>query len=115
MDYKVMTLENLNSGAVTELFDEEFSKLLKNIADDNTEPDKVRSITIKLMVKPSKDRSKADTRVAVTSILAPLKPHESYILLENNGSRLAAYTTDVKQPELGDNERLFPEVKKGGA
>jgi hypothetical protein len=71
MEGRIVSLETINSGAVIDLFTEAFEKLLENVADDNTEPDKVRSITIKLAVKPSKDRSKADTKVEVTSRLAP--------------------------------------------
>lgn len=94
-----------------DLFEEEFDKLLRNVADDNTDADKVREITIKLAVKPNKTREKADTKVTVTSRLAPLKAHESMIVLSSDGKKVSAFTlTPEKQPELGINVREFPAV-----
>ena len=117
MDYREVTLESVNSGAIIDLFEEEFEKLVQNIADDNTEPDKVRSITIQLSDKPSKDRSKADTKVSVTSKLAPLKPHESYIVLSTDGKKVSAYVagTDIRQADLTgiSNIRPMPAVSGG--
>lgn len=118
MESRIVTLDTINSGAVIDLFTEEFDKLLANVADDNTEADKVRSISIKLSVKPSKDRSKADTKVEVTSRLAPLKPHESFIVLSSDGSKVQAFTTSpAKQQELpgveAENVRQFPQAAGG--
>jgi hypothetical protein len=120
VESKIVTLDTINGGAVVDLFEEELTKLLKNIADDNTDAGKVRSISIKLSVKPSSDRSKADTKVEVTSRLAPLKPHESFIVLSSDGKSIQAFTTaPVKQQELpgvSDNVREFPgQQASGGA
>ena len=41
-------LENLNGGAIQELFDVEWKKIVDNIADLNTKPDAAREITIKV-------------------------------------------------------------------
>lgn len=117
MDYRAVQLENLNSGAIIDLFKEEFQKVLDNIADDNTDPTKPREIKIQVTVKPSKDRAKADTKVRVTSSLAPLKPHESFILLSFDGKKTSAFVTDINQPELtapdGGKITEFPAVKGG--
>jgi hypothetical protein len=117
MESRMVTLDTINSGAVIDLFTEEFDKLLANIADENTDSDKTRSITIKLSVKPKKDRSKADTKVEVTSRLAPLKPHESMIVLSSDGKKVQAFTIDdAKQqelPEVEPNVRTFPQTAGG--
>jgi hypothetical protein len=117
VESKIVTLDTINGGAVVDLFEEELTKLLENIADDNTDAGKVRSISIKLSVKPISDRSKADTKVEVTSRLAPLKPHESFIVLSSDGKNVQAYTTaPVKQQELpgvSDNVREFTQASGG--
>jgi hypothetical protein len=103
MDYHVVTLETLNSGAVIDLFGNEWNRMLENIQDENTRPDAVRRVKIEVIVKPDKDRNHATTKVAVTSKLEPNQPHESFIVLGGEHGRLQAYTTDPRQQELGDD------------
>jgi hypothetical protein len=113
---KVATLDTINSGAIADLFKAEFDKLLLNIADDNTEPDKVRSVTIKVTVKPTKNREMAATTVEVNSKLAPLKPNESTVVFAFDGRNVEAYVRGpVNQPDLiGDeNLRRFPDAAGG--
>ena len=52
-------LSNLQHGVVIDMFDEEFGKVLKNIADDNVKPDATREICIKIQIKPDKTRQTA--------------------------------------------------------
>jgi hypothetical protein len=118
MDYKVVTLDSLNSGAVRDLFDAAWERLLENIGDENTKGDTTREIKISIKVKPSKDRANAVTTVAVTDKLAPLNPHESFVVLSSDGVRVKAYTTDPKQEALplegGGNVTQFPAAAGGG-
>lgn len=116
MEQRLVTLDTINSGAAIDLFEEEFEKLLKNVADDNTEASKERSITVTLKVKPSKTREQAVTTVSVTSRLAPLKPHESLIVLSNDGSKIQAFAlSPEKQEDLPgiENVRQFPPAAGG--
>lgn len=112
MSYKPVSLESINSGAVTELFDEEFKRLLANIADENTEPNASRSITIKVVVKPQKNRESANTKISVTSALAPIKPNEGLIMFSSDGSKIQAFESDLRQPELADSTGESPFKKK---
>ena len=100
MDYHVVTLESLNSGAVLDLFGAEWDRMLENIQDPNTKPDGVRKVKIEVTVKPDKDRNHATTKVQVTSKLESNQPHESFIVLGGESGRLVAYTTDPKQQTL---------------
>ncbi len=107
--YKKVDLSNLNSGAAIDLFEAEFQKVLKNLADENTRPDAVREIKLTVKIKPSKNRGEsATTEVSVVSKLAPIKPHESFMVLNFDGNTVEAYTTDINQKELpygeGENE-----------
>ncbi|MCD1654740.1 hypothetical protein K7J14_08475 [Treponema zuelzerae] len=98
---RLVTLSTLNSGAVLELFEEEFEKALKNIADDNTSPTAVRAITIKIELKPMADRSMATSKVKVSSSLAPMNPHESTVSFAFNGRSVEAYVNGpINQPDL---------------
>ena len=101
MEYKGINLETLNSGAVLDLFDVEWKKLLQNIYDQNTKPDAVRKVKIEIAVKPAKDRRNASTSVSVKSTLAAIVPHEASIVIgvEEDGE-VQAYTFDPRQQSL---------------
>jgi len=108
MDYQEVTLDTLNMGAARELFEAAWNRLLANIGDDNTKPTAVRSISITVKVKPNENRDSAATTVAVTDRLAPLSPHEHFVILGTDGHRVSAYTADPKQQSLGlDNTIPF--------
>ena len=101
-DYKLVTIETLNSGAIGELFSEEFAKILANIGDPNTSAQAERSVTITVKVKPNKDRQTAQTAIEVSSKIAKIRPSESFALLSFDGDRVSAYATDPKQLDLDD-------------
>lgn len=118
MDYQEVTLDSLNSGAVKDLFDAAWSRLLENIGDENTKPDATREVRVVIKVKPDKKRESAVTTVAVSDKLAPINPHESFILLSSDGKGVTAYTTDPRQQSLplegGGNVKEFPAAVGGG-
>ncbi len=95
-----LSLQSLNRGALIDLFDVEFKKVLANIEDENTEPQAVRSVTIKLDIKPGKSRRDASTKLTVTSKLASLKPSESLIFFDSEDGELMAYEDNPKQESL---------------
>lgn len=98
---KPVELSSLQQGVVLDMFNEEFDKVLRNIADDNVKPDAVREITIKVSIKPDKTRQTATTKVDVSSKLAPVKSSDGMMFIgfdENN--KPAAYEDNFNQPEL---------------
>lgn len=108
-DYKEVNLNSINSGAATELFDEEFKKVIKNIMDVNTSAQASREIQITVKIRPSKDRQTATTLIQVKSKLAPLKPHEHFLHFRFDGSRTKALTHDPgiqDIPGLIDNHKF---------
>lgn len=108
---EVVTLEQVNNGAVGELFQDEFKKILNNLADENTSWKTQREITIKLKVKlNSEERDTATTLIEVMSKVAPPKPNESIVHLDYDGSNIQAFAREeVKQPELTN----ITDIKKG--
>jgi len=119
MDYQAVTLGTLNMGAALELFEAAWERLLDNVGDENTKATAVRSVQITVRVKPNEERNSAVTTVAVTDRLAPLSPHEHFVILGSNGHGVQAYTTDPKQQVLGletpglENVTQFPAAAGG--
>lgn len=99
---KEVTLDSIQNGAVIDMFDEEFKKVLDNIADENTKPDAVRTITITVKVKPDKTRRSAATEIDCKSRLCPVKPSDGFIFLNEGKGGLEAFEDDYRQQELTD-------------
>lgn len=97
---KVLKLSDFNGGIIDDLFQEEFDKVLENIADDNTSPKASREINIKITIKPDEARGFATTRIDVKSKLANVEPSAGSIALSFDGRRVSAFTSDPKQLEL---------------
>lgn len=105
-------MEDVNNGAVGDLFQDEFKKLLKNLADENTSWKTQREINIKLKVKlNSEERTSATTMVEVTTKTAPPKPNESIVYLDTDGRDVFALARkdEPKQMNLDDNIRNIEE------
>ena len=76
-----VSLENLGHGAAAEMFQTELQNVIFNIMDVNTKPDAARSITLKLKVKPSKERTMCSVEISCESKLAPVMPFESTLFV----------------------------------
>ncbi|PFC85140.1 replication terminator protein [Bacillus anthracis] len=74
-------LNSLADGAVAEKVDAEFQRVLKNMADPNTDPTKARSITITLTFKGNKKREIWDCTSKVSSKLVAVKEVESTFII----------------------------------
>lgn len=70
-----VSLAELGNGAAVELFGAELERVLKNIADPNTEAEAKRQIVVKVTMKPNEDRDVVTTLIDVRAKLAPAKPH----------------------------------------
>lgn len=105
---QIVKLDELNNGAITELFDREFPKLLNNLADENTSWKVGRELTIKVKVKLlSEERSSAASSVDVALKTAPPKPHEQIISLDSDGRNVHAYARkEDKQLEMENIENI---------
>lgn len=102
---KQISLEDLQGGAVNEMFEDQLQKVLENIADINTKPDVVRKIKIEFEIKPDKTRKVAETKLTVKSTLAGIKPCESFLFFEKHNGSLIAYE-DMPGPELPGIEEI---------
>lgn len=82
MDFK---LSEAGLGAVEERFELELGKVIENVIDPNTNPDKKRQIIIKFEFEPNKnDRKFCELTTSVESKLAPLTPLTSGVAMGIN-------------------------------
>ncbi|MED1603027.1 replication terminator protein [Alkalihalophilus marmarensis] len=81
---KLVDLNTFANGGLAEKFDDELKKVLENIADPNTDPTKVRSVTVTVSLKGDKNRELAATTIRATSKLAPYEDVETQIVLDRD-------------------------------
>lgn len=98
-------LDTIAGGAAMDRFDEELSKVLANIADPNTNPEKLRSITIKITMRPNKVRDAGEVVVSSEAKLAPVKPADATVFFGKVGGRRVAVAWDPRQGGLFDAPR----------
>jgi hypothetical protein len=102
---KPLNISEVGNGAIQELFNHEMAKVLHNIQDVNTDPRKLRSITIKVTFQPSADRNAAALDIDVTSKLANTLGAEATVFLgKDEEGNHGAFMVNPDQQQL-----KFPE------
>lgn len=104
--YQPLTLENLNKGAVSELFEEAWQKLCEDIGNAEKPATKPRSVVIEITVIPNEERGFGNVDISVTPKLPKPKPLSSsgiaHFALE--GDQVASYVNNPTQNVLGFQE-----------
>lgn len=100
-----VTLENLGHGAAAELFQNELGVVIRNIMDPNTKPDAVRTITLKMKIKPSEKRTMCAVDISCESKVAPTRPHETTMYVGLDRGAAVATEYDPEQMRLSFPER----------
>ena len=111
---ETVTLANLGGGAALELFNAELEKVLENITDPNTDPKAVRSITLKVTIKPDETRDLGDVGIQATSNLAGSRAYVTRLIFGRNqkgGAEAREFETqrtmfDEKQTDETDNDKV---------
>lgn len=78
---KLISLDRLCGGALLERFTAEMAKIGRNIMDPNTDPEKPRTLTIKLTFKPDKRRRNIKTGISTSISLAQQVADETMLLI----------------------------------
>lgn len=78
---KYISLDRLCGGALLERFTMAMAQIGQNIMDPNTDPEKNRTLTIKLTFKPDKGRKGIKTSIATNISLAPPLADEMTMLI----------------------------------
>ena len=105
-----VTLASIGNGAALELFDHEFTRIIANIADVNTNPKQKRKITLEIEITPDENRDVGYASVSVKSKLAAVKPVESVMYFGKKDGKLVAVETNPRQPGIFDT----PEQRSEG-
>lgn len=77
-----INLMDFADGAVAERFNLELRKVLDNIADPNTDPKKVRKVTLTVSLKADDKRDIASVGIVAKSTIVPAKDIETKIVLD---------------------------------
>lgn len=104
-EQEMVSLATLARGAAIERFDDELKKVLDNILDPNTTPDKVRSVSLTVRIKPDKDRSLCMVDVEAKAGLASPSSVQTRFFVGRANGKAVAYEHDPRQ------QQLFPEQK----
>ena len=97
---EAISLTTICNGSVPEVFARELAAVLANIADPNTEPEKLRGLTLKFTFKPLDDRSGAIVSFSCRPTLQPVKVATSPVFLSTHSGELHAYAMDHRQVQL---------------
>lgn len=106
----VTDLATVGEGAAMEKFDREWSRLLDNVRDVNTDPTAPRSVTLTIELHPKESRDGGRVIVKARSKLAPHRPHEATVFIGQKQGRLVSVGFDPRQmdafPETRDEDVL---------
>lgn len=94
------SFDQLCGGAVLERFRLGMAQITRNIVDPNTDPEKNRTLTIKLTLKPDKSRRSVKTSVAINISLAPPLADETVLLVGQD-----IRSGRIEMTELGNNNQ----------
>lgn len=86
MEKDPITLSQMMGGAIIEAVDHEIANALANIQDVNTSPTAARAVTLKLKIKPNKERNIAEMTFQTSASLAPVEALETSILIDRNNA-----------------------------
>jgi len=99
--HEIVSLEQLGGGAVSEMFGSELEKAIRNIADPNTDAVKKRAITLKVSMKPNKDRNLCEVEISCDSKLAPVSPFQTAMFVGVDHKSGEAKATEYYPEQMG--------------
>lgn len=95
-----LNIGNICGGAVPELFEHEVGKMLKNVADLNTDPEAKRSITFEFTFKPAPDRKSAVVKLVCKAKNAGVNSVAGSVFMSSAHGEVQAFTEDPRQTNL---------------
>lgn len=106
---EMVTLDNLGGGAASEMFHDSLEKVIENVVNPNTKPDAVRSITLKMKVKPDKkQRTLCVVELSCEEKLAAVMPFETAMFVGMENGVAAATEYAPQQATLFDESQEKP-------
>jgi len=108
---KIFDLEKFGGGALAEQLNTEMQKVLNNIDDPNTAPEKVRKVSLSISLKPNKKRNIASVSIQTKVTLSPVIPFETSIMIEKDLKNGKVMASEVKNSIDGQVEMDIEEKK----
>lgn len=99
---KFISFDRLCGGAVLERLNMLMAQIARNIMDPNTDPEKNRTLTIKLTFKPDKSRKGIKTSISSSVSLAPLVADETMLLIGKD-----VRSGRIEMTEYGDESQTI--------
>lgn len=109
-----VSLATLAQGGAGELWQRELAEVLKNIADQNTDPKTKREINLKVTIQPNDEREIGDALVSVTSKVAAVRRLKTVLYFGRREGRLVAVESNPKQQGLFDQRPPGPVAMPAG-
>jgi hypothetical protein len=107
-----VSIATLTEGAAVELFDEALQEAWDNIVDPNTDAVRQRTVTLKVTLKPDKERDLVAVDMMVGANLAPNRQASGRVSLGiTRANRAVAAEIRPKQMDLYDTDNV---TKIGG-
>jgi hypothetical protein len=111
----MISLDRLAGGALLERFNLRMNQVGRNIMDPNTDPEKKRVITIKIVFIPDKSRQSMKTSVYTDVKLAPLVENDTLMLIGRDMRTGEICMTEHgirgnSQSAAGITDRVYAEV-----
>ena len=118
MARQIRQLDELMDGALTERFNMEMEKVLKNVFDPNTDPEVKRQIIITIEIKPNERRDAAGFKVDVKSKIAPpIAMSQTCFLFQDDDGNVVATEITKQVPgqiDMDGKEQPMPRVVEFG-
>lgn len=114
MSRELNSLDNLMDGALVERFNAELGRVMENVFDLRTAPDKVRTISLVFKIKPNDRRDAADmTADVIIKLAAPLPLKQTVLMGQSDDGRvrLIERTDQIPgQQSIDGGEQPLPNV-----
>ncbi|GLY09576.1 replication terminator protein [Pseudobacillus badius] len=103
---QIVDLNSFADGAVAERFNQELQKVLENITDPNTDPTKIRKVTMTISLNSNDKREVVSVSVQAKSTLTPAKNIDTQLLVDYDNGKVtgAELKSGVKGQTYIDTE-----------
>lgn len=110
-NWEEISLEAIGEAGAIKQVNYQLKKIIENIRDPNTEAQAVRTVTLKITLKPDADRKGAEIAFKTEAKLAGDMPGADRVVISPSSGK--GYINTMEQLDLIENEpRLVP--KSGG-
>lgn len=111
---ELRSLDQLMDGGVVERFNAELRRVMDNVYDLRTEPERVRTLSLTFKFKPNERRDAAEMSVDVKTSLAPPIPLKQTVLMAQTDDGMVKLTERTNQlpgqVDMNGNEQPLPKV-----